>query len=212
MHKTPPDIVTLDVDMPKVDGWSVLGTMKSDPETENIPVIMLTMFDDRNLGFSLGASEFMTKPLDRTKLLALVRKLVPTGESSTVLIVDDDPDVRAIVKATIEGNGMRAAEAANGRIALEWLDKNPPPALVLLDLMMPEMDGFDFLERVRQGDKLVDAPIVVLTAKDLTEKERAFLTQRTLLVLSKSGQPIGSLGPALAALVRRHHAAPAESV
>jgi CheY-like chemotaxis protein len=171
---------------------------------------MLTMFDDRNLGFSLGASEFMTKPLDRTKLLALVRKLVPTGESSTVLIVDDDPDVRAIVKATIEGNGMRAAEAANGRIALEWLDKNPPPALVLLDLMMPEMDGFDFLERVRQSGQLSDVPIVVLTAKDLTEKERAFLTQRTLLVLSKSGQPIGSLGPALAALVRRHHAASAE--
>ena len=210
MHKTPPDIVTLDVDMPKVDGWSVLGTMKSDPETENIPVIMLTMFDDRHLGFSLGASEFMTKPLDRTKLLALVRKLVPTSNSSTILIVDDDPDVRAIVKATIEGSGMRAAEAANGRIALEWLAKNPPPALVLLDLMMPEMDGFDFLERVRQGGKLADVPIVVLTAKDLTEKERAFLTQRTLLVLSKSGQPIGSLGPALSALVKRHHPAPAE--
>ncbi len=210
MHKTPPDIVTLDVDMPKVDGWSVLGTMKSDPETENIPVIMLTMFDDRHLGFSLGASEFMTKPLDRTKLLALVRKLVPTGKSSAVLIVDDDPDVRAIVKATVEGSGMRAAEAANGRIALEWLDMNPPPALVLLDLMMPEMDGFDFLERVRQGGKLTEVPIVVLTAKDLTESERTFLTQRTLLVLSKSGQPIGSLGPTLAALVRRHHPAPAE--
>ena len=210
MHKTLPDIVTLDVDMPKVDGWSVLGSMKSDPSVEHIPVIMLTMFDDRHLGFSLGASEFMTKPVDRTKLLALVRKLAPAGKDATVLVVDDDPDVRAIVRVTLQGNGMQVAEAANGRLALEWLDGHPPPALVLLDLIMPEMDGFDFLERVRQSGQLSDVPIVVLTAKDLTEKERAFLTQRTLLVLSKSGQPIGSLGPALAALVRRHHAASAE--
>ncbi len=211
MHKTPPDIVTLDVDMPKVDGWSVLGSMKSDPSVENIPVTMLTMFDDRHLGFSLGAFEFMTKPVDRAKLLALVRKLAPTAKSETVLVVDDDPDVRAIVKATLEGNGMQTAEATNGRIALEWLEGHPPPALVLLDLMMPGMDGFDFLDRVRQRGKWTDVPIVVLTAKDLTEKERAFLTQRTLLVLSKSGQPIGSLGPALSALVKRHHPAPAGS-
>src|SRR5690606_4472028 len=94
MRRTPPDVVTLDVDMPRVDGWSVLGTMKSDPQLAHIPVIMLTVLDDRILGFSLGASEFMTKPVDRDRLLALLRKLAPAGARGPVLIVDDDPDVR----------------------------------------------------------------------------------------------------------------------
>jgi signal transduction histidine kinase/CheY-like chemotaxis protein len=206
MRKNLPDIVTLDVQMPKVDGWSVLGVMKSDPLLENIPVIMLTIVDDRNLGFSLGASEFMTKPIDRNKLIALLRKLAP-AEDATVLIVDDEDDVRDVVKSTVDTAGMKSAEAVNGRAALEWLDKNEPPALILLDLMMPEMDGFEFLEEIRKRSELQGVPIVVLTAKDLTDSERSFLTERTLLVLSKTGQPIGTLGAALAALARRGHAA-----
>jgi signal transduction histidine kinase/CheY-like chemotaxis protein len=209
MRKTPPDVVTLDVQMPKVDGWSVLGIMKSEPALEHIPVIMLTIVDDRNLGFSLGASEFMTKPVDRTKLMALLRKLVP-AKDATVLIIDDDANVRDVVKATIDAAGMEPAEAANGRLALQWLDSNPPPALILLDLMMPEMDGFEFLEKIRKRDGFDGLPIVVLTAKDLTESERNFLAERTLLVLSKSGQPIASLGAALAALARRGRAATSE--
>jgi signal transduction histidine kinase/CheY-like chemotaxis protein len=209
MRKTPPDVVTLDVQMPKVDGWSVLGIMKSEPALEHIPVIMLTIVDDRNLGFSLGASEFMTKPVDRNKLMALLRKFSP-AKDATVLIVDDEADVRDVVKATIDAAGMESAEAANGALALQWLDNNPPPALILLDLMMPEMDGFEFLEKVRKRDGFDGLPIVVLTAKDLTESERNFLAERTLLVLSKSGQPIASLGAALAVLARRGHTATSE--
>ncbi len=208
MRRTPPDVVTLDVDMPRVDGWSVLGTMKSDPQLAHIPVIMLTVLDDRNLGFSLGASEFMTKPVDRDRLLALLHKLAPAAGRAPVLIIDDDPDVRDLVKATVKTAGMASAEAVNGRLALQWLGENPPPALILLDLMMPEMDGFEFLEQVRDRADLVHVPIVVLTAKELTEPERIYLAEQTLLVLSKNGQPIRSLGPALLALAERGHAAP----
>jgi signal transduction histidine kinase/CheY-like chemotaxis protein len=201
MRKTPPDIVTLDVMMPKVDGWSVLGIMKSDPELEHIPVIMLTIVDDRNLGFSLGASEIMTKPIDRNRLIALLRKFAPAGSQDVVvMIVDDEPDVRHLVKQTMKGLGITMAEAGNGAEALQFLAAHPPPALILLDLMMPQMDGFELIERIRAIDALSDVPVVVLTAKDLTEAERTFLAERTLLVLSKSAQPISTLGAALASL------------
>jgi CheY-like chemotaxis protein len=203
MRKSPPDVVTLDVMMPKVDGWSVLGIMKSEPALEHIPVIMLTIVDDRNLGFSLGASEFMTKPIDRTKLIALLRKLAPVAKDSVVLVVDDDADVRAIVTDTIQGVGMKAVPAVNGRVALQWLESNPPPALILLDLMMPEVDGFEFLERLRAIETAVDVPVVVLTAKELSEPERNVLAERTLLVLSKSAQPVSALGAALSAIANR---------
>ncbi len=200
MRREPPDIVTLDVMMPKIDGWSVLGIMKSEPALEHIPVIMLTIVDDRNLGYSLGASEYMTKPVDRQRLIALIHKFAPGQEEGLVLVVDDDPQVRAMVRHTIEEAGLHAAEAANGAAALEWLEAHHLPALVLLDLMMPEMDGFEFLARVRADKRFADLPIVVLTAKELSTEEREFLARNTLLILNKSAQPIGSLGSALAAI------------
>jgi PAS domain S-box-containing protein len=204
MRKNPPDVVTLDVMMPKVDGWSVLGIMKSEPELEHIPVIMLTIVDDRNLGFSLGASEYMTKPIDRARLLALIRKFAPIDQKNgVVLVVDDDDDVRDMVRAAIEDVGLHTAEASDGKTALDWLAANPMPSLVLLDLTMPAMDGFEFLQRVRGIPDLIDLPIVVLTAKDLSDSERNFLAENTLLILSKSAQPIGTLGSALAAIAGR---------
>jgi CheY-like chemotaxis protein/nitrogen-specific signal transduction histidine kinase len=206
MRKTPPDIVTLDIMMPKVDGWTVLGTMKSDPALEHIPVIMLTIVDDRNLGYSLGASEYMTKPVDRERLLTLVRRFTSSNANAVVLIVDDDPEVRNVVRAALHKEGLRTAEAANGRAALDWMDANPVPDLVLLDLMMPEMDGFQFLERTREHPERLKIPVVVLTAKDLTAEEKAFLAERTILVLGKSAQPINSLGTALAAIAQRPRA------
>jgi PAS domain S-box-containing protein len=204
MRTHPPDVVTLDVMMPKMDGWSVLGIMKSEPQLAHIPVIMLTIVDHRNLGFSLGASEYMTKPIDRNRLIALIEKFAVSRRDGTVLVIDDDPDVRAMVKATIDDVGMKATTVANGQAALDWLASHPQPALVLLDLMMPKMDGFEFLERVRQNPHHVDLPIVVLTAKELTDNERSYLAERTLLVLSKSAQPISKLGFALAAIAGRN--------
>ncbi len=204
MRAHPPDIVTLDVMMPKMDGWSVLGVMKSEPQLAHIPVIMLTIVDHRNLGFSLGASEYMTKPIDRNRLVALIEKFAASRRDGTVLVIDDDPDVRAMVKATVDDVGMDATTVANGQAALDWLASHPQPVLVLLDLMMSKMDGFEFLERVRQNPNYADLPIVVLTAKELTDNERSYLAERTLLVLSKSAQPISKLGFALAAIARRN--------
>jgi PAS domain S-box-containing protein len=211
MRRDPPDIVTLDVMMPKVDGWSVLGIMKSEPKLEHIPVIMLTIVDDRNLGFSLGASEYMTKPIDRNRLIALIQKFSPADRNGRILIVDDEPDVRHMIKSTIEGVGMRTAEAENGTAALVWLTRNPMPSLVLLDLMMPMMDGFEFLEKVREQPDFAELPIVVLTAKELTAEERNFLAENTLLILSKSAQPLGTLGSALVAIAGRGAAARADA-
>ena len=192
--------------MPNVDGWTVLGAMKSDPALAHIPVIMLTIVDDRNLGYSLGASEFMTKPVDRDRLLALVRRFTSRNENAIVLVVDDDAEVRNVVSVTLNKVGLKTAEAVNGRAAFEWLAAHPAPDLVLLDLMMPEMDGFQFLDRLREQPERLAVPVVVLTAKDLTAEERAFLAERTILVLSKSAQPIGTLGTAL----RRHCHPPAQ--
>lgn len=207
VRKTPPDLVTLDVMMPNVDGWTVLGAMKSDPTLAHIPVIMLTIVDDRNLGWSLGASEYMTKPIDRERLVTLVRRFTNRNAEAIVLIVDDDAEVRNVISATLHNAGLKTAQAVNGRAAIDWLDNNPLPDLVLLDLMMPEMDGFQFLERLRERPERLKLPIVVLTAKDLTADERVYLAERTVLVLGKSAQPITSLGTALAAIATQRQSA-----
>ncbi|HEY5963425.1 MAG TPA: response regulator [Xanthobacteraceae bacterium] len=207
LRKSPPDVMTLDVMMPNVDGWSVLAEMKSDPALAHIPVIMLTIVDDRNLGWSLGASEYMTKPIDRERLVALVHRFTNRSADAVVLIVDDDPEVRNVVSATLRNAGLKAAEAVNGRAAIEWLAGNPPPNLVLLDLMMPEMDGFQFLEHLQAHPDKLKMPVVVLTAKDLTAAERAFLAERTVLVLGKSSQPIASLATVLSAIATQKHSA-----
>ena len=206
MRKEQPDVVTVDVMMPKMDGWSLLGAMKSDPALEHIPAIMLTIVDDRSLGYSLGASEYMTKPINRKRLVALIQKFAREAADGSVLIVDDAADVRALVRSAIEDVGMRAAEAEDGQAALDWLRRNPKPSLILLDLMMPAMDGFLFLERIRAMPEFAELPIVVLTAKDLSSGEREFLAENTLLILSKSAQPLGTLGSALAAIARKSRA------
>ncbi len=198
-----PDVITLDVMMPKLDGWSVLGKLKSDPALASIPVIMLTIVDERTMGYSLGASEYMTKPVDRNRLIELLRRFAATTREAVVLVVDDSEDVRAVVRSTVEKAGLKTVEAENGQAALDWLKTNPAPALVLLDLMMPVMDGFTFLDHVKEVPALAQVPIVVLTAKDLTEAERRMVNERTLLVLTKGAQPLSSLGSALAAIARR---------
>jgi signal transduction histidine kinase/DNA-binding response OmpR family regulator len=198
-----PDVITLDVMMPKLDGWTVLGKLKSDPALASIPVIMLTIVDERTLGYSLGAAEYMTKPIDRNRLLDLLRRFAAKASEAVVLVVDDSEDVRAVVRQTVEKSGLKTVEAENGQAALDWLSKNPMPALVLLDLMMPVMDGFAFLERVQSIPSLSRMPIVVLTAKDLTDAERRVVNERTLLVLTKGAQPLSTLGSALAAIARQ---------
>jgi CheY-like chemotaxis protein/anti-sigma regulatory factor (Ser/Thr protein kinase) len=180
-----PDVITLDVLMPGLDGWSVLAAIKNDPALAAIPVVMLTITDDRNLGFALGASEYLTKPIERARLSAVLARY-RRDPGAAVLIVEDDADTRAMLRRSLEKEGWRVSEAANGRIGLERVAAEPP-ALVLLDLMMPEMDGFEFLEGLRGRPGHEDLDVVVITAKELTEDERRRLSGGVSRVLQKGG-------------------------
>jgi signal transduction histidine kinase/CheY-like chemotaxis protein/HAMP domain-containing protein len=182
-RKLRPDVITLDVLMPKTDGWAVLGTLKGDPELCHIPVIMVTVAPDRSIGLSLGAADVMTKPVDRAALAGRLRQLV--SRDGPILVVEDDEATRLTVRHTIEKMGLTAVEAINGRLALDWMARNRPPALILLDLMMPEMDGFEFLERVQVREEWRHVPVVVITAKQLSGIERSTLYSRARSIVEK---------------------------
>jgi CheY-like chemotaxis protein len=177
--KLRPDAITLDVLMPKTDGWAVLGALKANPDLCDIPVIMVTVAPDRGIGLSLGAAEVMTKPVDRAELTALLRHLL--SRDGPILLVEDDLATRETVRTTIEKMGLAVAEVTNGRLALSWLAENAAPALILLDLMMPEMDGFEFLDTFNSRAEWRHVPVVIITAKQLTVAERGLLSVRTVI-------------------------------
>ena len=173
VHK--PQVITLDVMMPGVDGWAVLSSLKSDPELANIPVIMVTIIDEKNLGYSLGASEYLTKPIDRDRLLAVLDNYRVEDGPKSILVVEDDKATRELIRRTIEKEDWILDEAENGMLGLEQVSQNPPD-LILLDLMMPTMDGFEFIEELRQNPDWKSIPTVVLTAKELTVEDRQRLS------------------------------------
>jgi CheY-like chemotaxis protein len=170
-----PAAITLDVVMGGMDGWSVLRKLKADPALKDIPVVMLTMVDDKTRGYSLGATNYLTKPVDGDQLRAVLMPYLSKSDAPTILLVDDDSEIRALVTRALKKTGCEVAEAANGIEALEQL-KIVKPSLVLLDLMMPKMDGFEFLYRMRETQAWQDIPVVVLTAKSLTEADRHMLS------------------------------------
>ena len=149
-----PAAITLDVLMPRMDGWAVLSALKADPDLTDIPVIMVTTVQDPDLGYALGASDFLTKPVDPQRLSAVLARYVEKGTKGTVLVVDDDLTTRDLLRRILEREGCRVLEAENGLIALELLEENDRPDLVLLDLMMPDMDGFGFLVAIRGEQRL----------------------------------------------------------
>ena len=179
-----PVAITLDVMMPDMDGWSVLSSLKADPTLRDIPVIMLTMVDDPQRGFTLGAAEYATKPVDRQRFSQILKKYTCPHPPCPVLLVEDDPATRAITRNILEKEGWRVSEAENGRVALECMERERPQVIVL-DLMMPEMDGFEFVDRVRLRPEWRLIPIVVVTATDLTVEERRRLNGSVETVLHK---------------------------
>ncbi len=181
-----PDAITLDVMMPGMDGWAVLAALKSDAATADIPVVMVTIVDDKNLGFALGAADYLTKPIDRDRLVAVLAR---HRREPSVLVVDDDPDLRGLVRRALEREGWGVIEAADGRAALDQLEKHAP-GLILLDLLMPRMDGFAVLAELRARPAWRQIPVVVITAKDLTAEERGRLHGQVERILAK-----GALGP-----------------
>jgi hypothetical protein len=179
-----PSVVTLDVLMPGMDGWAVLAALKADPVLASIPVIMLTIADNKSLGYALGVSEYLTKPVDRDRLIAVLNKYRAAQPPVHALVVEDDLLTREALRRMIEGAGWTAGEAANGREALERM-VDAPPSVILLDLLMPDMDGFEFAEEVRRHEAWRAIPIVVLTAKDLTLEDRLRLNGYVEKILQK---------------------------
>jgi PAS domain S-box-containing protein len=186
-----PAVITLDVLMPGMDGWTVLTALKTNRQTADIPVIMLTMVDEKNLGYALGVSEYLTKPIDRERLLTVLRRYRPEKES-TVLVIDDDPMMREMLRRMLNKEGWRVVEAENGWIGLERL-QNDHPQMVLLDLMMPEMDGFEFVEVMRKNPNWHAVPVIVLTAKNIQEDDRVRLNGYVKNILQKGAHARESL-------------------
>ncbi|NTV63951.1 MAG: response regulator, partial [Oscillochloris sp.] len=194
-----PDIILLDVVLPGADGWQILATLKSDPELQDIPVIMLTMLDERALGFAMGATDYMTKPIDVQQLTSLIQRHVERRNNQSVLIIEDDNVTRAMNRRLLEREGWAVYEASDGKSGLEQVAAHRP-GLILLDLMMPEMDGFGFVATLRQNREWSGIPVVVITAKELSEEEQQELGDHAARVLRK-----GTYGKeALLREVQRH--------
>jgi signal transduction histidine kinase/DNA-binding response OmpR family regulator len=170
-RKLKPSLITLDIMMPDMDGWTVLQKLKAEPELENIPVIMASIVADKNMGYTLGAVESLTKPIDRKLLLQTVRQYTLPKGTRHVLVVEDDEPTRTLQRRTFEENGWDVSEAENGAIGLQRVSERKPD-LITLDLMMPVMDGFEFLLALRQNEENRSIPIIVITAKDLSDEDR----------------------------------------
>jgi CheY-like chemotaxis protein len=184
-----PDVITLDVMMPQMDGWAVLSRIKSDDEIRDIPVIMLSMLENKSLGFALGATDYLTKPVDRSILISALKrhknKTKAKVEPGKILVIEDDEDTRELLRRTAEREGWIATEAQNGLVGLNKLAQEQPD-LILLDLMMPEMDGLQFLAEMRRHDEWRNIPVIVVTAKSLTDEERQWLSQGVERILQKA--------------------------
>jgi CheY-like chemotaxis protein len=162
----------------------VLRALKADPVLRDVPVIMLTIVDDKSKGYSLGATDYLTKPVDRDQLHHALARYHTPGESCSVLLVEDDKATREMMARTLEKSDWQVSEAGNGREALEQMTQ-VKPQLILLDLMMPVMDGFDFLLEMRANSEWQDIPVIVLTAKDLTDEDRRVLSGRVEQIVEK---------------------------
>jgi CheY-like chemotaxis protein len=169
-----PDVITLDVMMPSQDGWSVLAALKADPDLADIPVIMLTMVDDKSMGYALGASDYLTKPIDRHRLSKVLKKYHCENPPCPILLVEDDPASRDMMRQILEKEGWIVTEAENGCLALDCLKKERPE-LILLDLMMPEMDGFGLVRELQRNPAWRSIPVIVVTAKDITPEDQRML-------------------------------------
>ena len=179
-----PTAITLDVMMPDLDGWSVLAALRQNPELADIPVIMVSIVDDKRRGIALGAAGYLTKPIDRERLHRLVRRFQAPTRATRVLMVEDDASQRERMLGWLERPHWIVREAANGQEALDLL-REEKPDVILLDLMMPEMDGFEVVAAL-QGDKdWRDIPVIVITSLDLDAKDRERLNSGVQSVLVK---------------------------
>ncbi len=179
-----PAVITLDVLMPGMDGWAVLAALKADVALADIPIIMLSITDEKQMGYALGAADYLTKPIDWGRLADILRKYECVRPPCPILIVEDDGGVRSMLRRRLEKEKWTVLEAENGRTALEQMRKLQPE-LILLDLMMPEMDGFQFLDEFHKQSAWKSIPVIVVTAKELNSAERQRLSGSVQKILQK---------------------------
>jgi len=178
-----PAVIILDILMPYKDGWEILAEFKKTADLQTIPVLLYTVLEENRLGLQLGASAYLTKPIDEQHLNTTVSRLVLDG--GTILVIDDDPDVLEVITQELaQQSNFQVITAKNGQVGLDLIAERQPD-LVILDLMMPEVDGFEVLEKLDHHADVVP-PVVVLTAQELTEEEQLYLDQRVLRAFAKN--------------------------
>ncbi len=202
-RKIKPNLITLDILMPEMDGWSVLRTLKADPEVSKIPVVMASILDEKNKGFSLGAADFVSKPIEKDRLINSIQSLIGKSENLKIFIIEDDENLRFTVKEILEKQGNIVTEASNGKEALIKLnDEENLPDIILLDLMMPIMNGFEFLSQIKDT-KIKSIPILVLTGADLDDNDKSFLKNETEKVIHKTDDTVLSIAEEINNVIKR---------
>jgi adenylate cyclase len=196
-RKYKPQAITLDVLMPQMDGWGVLKELKADVELRDIPVIMVTVLNERGMAMPLGAADFMTKPVDKKRLAAILREHCAGPGGASILVIEDDAPTRELLCRTLTSMGYAPHAVVNGRSGFDWLANHPAPSLILLDLMMPEMDGFGFLRELPQRTAFKDIPVIVVTAKTLTAEDVRILSGQTEGVIAKDSTYLSELTAAV---------------
>ena len=181
--KAKPALITLDIMMPKKDGWQVLRELKQKPETRDIPVIIHSIVENRPLAMSLGAVDVITKPTEPKRLLSLIKQYYQSN-GKFILVVDDHEDFALAFKDLLKRDGFNVRVATGGKEALEIV-KESQPSLILLDLVMPGMDGFQVVRALQQDDRWKKIPIVILSGKELTEAEEQELNTHIVEFMKK---------------------------
>ena len=194
-EKLQPAVITLDIMMPKKDGWQVLRELKANPITQNIPVLIHSMVDNIPLAYSLGAIDYLPKPADVKLVLKMVRKAASIDDKY-VLVVDDDDDFRSLLVKILKDEGFSVQTASNGQAALTKIEGGKP-SLILLDLSMPVMDGFEVLRRLKQSEQLHSIPVIILTGIDLTDIQIAEINKLTSELLQKRDYSSDTLAAAI---------------
>jgi CheY-like chemotaxis protein/anti-sigma regulatory factor (Ser/Thr protein kinase) len=199
-----PFAIILDILMPQKDGWEVLSHLKANPETRDIPIIVLSIIDNKALGFSLGALDYLVKPFDKGAIIAALQR-IPGDPAKHVLVVDDEPDAVDLLTQILQGEGYQVKGAYSGEEALRALN-TAPQDIIFLDLLMPEMDGFEVIQRVKANPRWRDIPIIVVTAKDLTDSDQRFLQRSVDKIIQKSGLTSENLMKEVQSLLHEHDA------
>jgi PAS domain S-box-containing protein len=183
-RKIKPIVIILDVMMPKKDGWAVLREIKDDPELKSIPVVMHTIIDNRNLGFAVGAQDFLIKPVNPDVLVKLLDRYMQNSSAMNILIVDDDQKQRDMISRILSKGKWNVQTADNGKSAITLLSQLIPD-LIILDLMMPTMDGYEFLQIIKEREEWSHIPILILTSMDLSKNDFERLSGSVADVLQK---------------------------